>query len=106
MDSDFKDFSNELTDLLNSADLSQNFDDIIKSLNTKSIVKEFITAKIIGIDTDGNYLFIYVEFTNNKKVRSIVGYFYCSYINNQVILAEEMYDKNYKLFTNSVSYLV
>lgn len=104
MDSDFKDFGDELTNLLNNIDLDQNFDNIVKSLESKRIVKEFITAKIVGIDTDDKHLFIYVEFSN--KNRSIVGYFYCSYINNQVILAEEMYDKNYKLFTNSVSYLV
>lgn len=103
MDSDFKDFGDELTNLLNNIDLDQNFDNIVKSLASKRIVKEFITVKIVGMDTDGKHWFIYVEFSN--KNRSTSGYFYCSYINNQVILAEEMYDKNYEFFTNCMSYL-
>lgn len=103
MDSDFKDFSNELTGLLNNTDLSQNFDDIVKSLDAKRLVKNTVTTKIIGIDTDDEYLLIYVEFSN--KNRSLVGCFYCSYIDNQIVLADDSYDKNFKLFTNSMSYL-
>ncbi|MGI7717408.1 hypothetical protein ACNGMK_09205 [Campylobacter coli] len=103
MDSDFKDFGDELTNLFNNIDLDQNFDNIVKSLDTKRLAKNTVTTKIIGIDTDGEYLLIYVEFSN--KNRSLVGCFYCSYIDNQIVLADDAYDKNFKLFTNSMSYL-